>query len=295
MIENSKLGYYLSPILRVWLFMFFLLLCTIPFGLIAQFNFLPSISNLLLKDILVQVSLVLIVLSALLMMFKLFPSVSFYSVFIRKESVLPEFFKGVGTGVAIMLLCAALLYLNGNAIFVKIAFSWQTLCLYLVYFLLVSVFEEFLFRSYPLQVLADRYPFWFAVFVNGLLFVLAHFANPNLSVLGIINITLAGMLFAIYTLQKQQIAWAVGVHFAWNFIQAIVLGYPVSGNKITGLTKAIPVGPTYLSGGEFGLKGSIFCTIFLLAFMGFRIYKFGPDFFRKSISPLDEDEQLNEQ
>lgn len=295
MIENSKLGYYLSPILRVWLFMFFLLLCTIPFGLIAQFNFLPSISNLLLKDILVQVSLVLIVLSALLMMFKLFPSISFYSVFIRKKFALPDFLKGVAAGAAIMLLCAATLYLNGNVSFVKTALSWQTICLYLVYFLLVSIFEEFLFRSYPLRVLADRYPLWFAVFVNGLLFVLAHFANPNLSVLGIINITLAGMLFAIYTLQKQQIAWAVGVHFAWNFIQAIVLGYPISGNKITGIAKATPIGSTYLSGGQFGLEGSIFCTFFLLVFIGFRIYKFGPDFFRRHTPPLDDDEQLDEQ
>lgn len=264
MIEQSKLGYLLSPILKVWLFMFFLLLCTLPFGMIAQLNFLPAISHALLSDILVQCSLVIIVLSALLMIFKVFPALDFYTVFIRKEYALTEFFKGTGVGVGIMLLCAGLLYLNGNVRFQQASMPWDMVCLYVVYFLLVSLFEEFLFRSYPLLTLAERYPVWFAVLVNGLLFMLAHFGNPDVSVLGLINIALAGMFFAVYTFRKQNIAWAVGIHFAWNFTQAVILGYNLSGNKMSGLVKAIPQGDDWLSGGKFGIEGSVFCTVLLL-------------------------------
>jgi len=275
MIEDSKLGYYLSPILRVWLFMFFLLLCTLPFGLIAQLNFLPTFSNSLISDVLVQCSLVMIVLSALLMMFKVLPGLDFYTVFIRKEFVLPEFLKGAGIGVGIMLLCAALLYLNGNVRFEQVSMPWDMVGLYLIYFLLVSVFEEFLFRSYPLLTLAERYPLWFAILVNGLLFMLAHFGNPELSVLGLINIALAGMFFAIYTLQKQNIAWAVGVHFAWNFTQAIILGYNLSGNKMSGIVKATPQGADWLSGGKFGIEGSVFCTVLLMICIAWLFYRNG--------------------
>ncbi|MFN0292314.1 lysostaphin resistance A-like protein [Pedobacter helvus] len=275
MIEDSKLGYYLVPVLKIWVFMFFLLLCIIPFGLLLQFNFLPTIAHPIVNDIIAQLSLVVIVLGALLMMFKVFPDLGFYQVFIRKTSVLPEFFKGVGLGLVLMLLCALLLYANGNVVFEKANISGDTVCLYLLYFLLISAFEELLFRSYPLFALAERYPLWFAVLVNGLLFAFAHFANPGITALGALNITLAGMLFAIYTLQKRNIAWAVGVHFAWNFTQAVILGYNLSGNKMSGFVKAMPKGVDYLSGGEFGIEGSAICTVFLVGCISWLFYRKG--------------------
>lgn len=275
MIEGSKLGYYLMPIIKIWLFMFFLLLCTVPFGLIAQLNFLPAITYPVLADIVVQSSLVLVVLGALLMMFKVLPDLNFHQVFIRRPEIFSGFLKGSGVGFGIISLCALLLYANGNVVFEKAGISLGDTFLYIVYFLLIAIFEEFLFRSYTLFALSERYPLWFAVFVNGLLFALAHFGNPGVTVLGIVNITLAGMLFAIYTLQKQNVSWALGVHFAWNFVQAIVLGYNVSGNQMPGFVKAIPQGETYFSGGKFGIEGSVCCTLFLLACIGWLIYKDG--------------------
>lgn len=288
MIEDSKLGYYLVPVLKIWLFMFFLLLCTIPFGLLLQFNFLPTIPYPIVNDIIAQLSLIVIVLGALLMMFKTFPDLNFYQTFIRKTSALPEFLKGLGVGLVLMMLCALLLYANGNVVFEKAVITGNAICLYLLYFLLISVFEEFLFRSYPLFALAERYPLWFAVLVNGLLFAFAHFANPGITVLGVLNITLAGMLFALYTLQKRNIAWAVGVHFAWNFTQAVVLGYNLSGNKMSGFVKAVPKGVDYLSGGEFGIEGSVVCTVFLIGCISWLFYRKGYGFSEPSIQEDNE-------
>ncbi|WAC39608.1 CPBP family intramembrane glutamic endopeptidase [Pedobacter sp. SL55] len=290
MIEDSKLGYYLVPVLKIWLFMFFLLLCTIPFGLVLQFNFLPSISTPIVSDIIAQFSLVTIVLGALLMVFKVFPDLDFYQVFIKRASALPEFFKGVALGLVLMLLCALLLYVNGNVVFEKANISGDMVCLYFLYFLMISVFEEFLFRSYPLFALAERYPLWFAILVNGLLFAFAHFANPGITVLGALNITLAGMLFALYTLQKRNIAWAVGVHFAWNFTQAVVLGYNLSGNKMSGFVKAVPKGLDYFSGGEFGIEGSVVCTVFLIGSISWLFYSRGFGFSGPSIQEDNETE-----
>ena len=270
--------------------MFFLIICTVPFGLISQFNFLPSISSPILADIVAQFSLVIIVLGALLMMFKVLPDLNFYQVFIRKSDALSEFFKGTIIGLLIMVICALLLYLNGNVSFQKAAISWDSVCLYLIYFLLISVFEEFLFRSYPLFALSERYPLWFAILVNGLLFAFAHFANPGITVLGVVNITLAGMLFALYTLQKHHIAWAVGVHFAWNFTQAIVLGYNLSGNEMSGFVKAVPKGADFLSGGKFGIEGSIFCTILLLGYISWLVYRKGFGFVEVVDADLEDKE-----
>jgi membrane protease YdiL (CAAX protease family) len=107
------------------------------------------------------------------------------------------------------------------------------------------------------------------------LFALAHVGNPNFTALGLLNITLAGTLFCIYTLQKKNVSWAIGIHFGWNFTQGILLGYNVSGNEMPGAVKAMPLGSPYLSGGTFGIEGSIFCTVLLILWMGWLIYSKG--------------------
>ncbi len=291
MIEGSKLGYYLMPILRVWLFLFFLLACIVPFGMILQFDFLPSIDLPVATDIIVYICLVLVVLGGLLMMFRLFPYLNFHGVFIRRSRFASGFLKGAGLGVLVMAACAMVLHLCGNVNFEKGELQWQLLGLYLIYFLLVSVFEEFLFRSYLLLAFAERYPLGFAVVVNGMLFALAHFANPGVTALGIFNIALAGVLFSIYTLQRQNIAWAIGLHFAWNFTQTIVLGYNASGNKMNGMIKAVPIGKEYLSGGSFGIEGSVCCTILLIIWIVWLYYKGGFGFVEVNDPQVEAEEE----
>ncbi len=271
-MSESKLSLYLAPVLKILLFVFFLLACAIPVGLIAQLNFLPTIKSPILADVLTQVGMVFVVLGALLMIFKVLPNLDFYEVFIRKERALSDFAKGTAVGFGIMVLCAATLYLSGNVTFILAVISWDIVFLYLVYFFLIAIFEEFMFRSYPLFVLSERYPLWLAIFLNGFLFASAHLANPEISLLGLFNILLVGVLLSLYTLQKGNISWAVGIHFGWNFTQAVILGYKVSGNNIGGAVEAIPKGADYLSGGNFGLEGSIVCTLFLAIYIVWLVY-----------------------
>ena len=271
-MEENKFKYYLLPVFQLMIFVLFLLLSTIPFGLIAQFNFFAGISFPLLSELVLQVSLIIIVLSALLMMFEVFPELDFNTVFVIREHAISYFIKGSAIGFAIMVICAAVLYLNGNVSFAKSFISWDKVGLYLLYFLLISLFEELLFRTFPLFVIADKFSIWIAVMLNGLLFAFAHLANPGFTVLAAVNIALAGLVFSIYTLQKGNIAWAVGMHFGWNFTQAIILGYKVSGNDIKGAVIALPQGADYLSGGSFGIEGSVFCTILLIGYCGYLVY-----------------------
>lgn len=271
---EDKLIYYLTPIFRVALFILFSFLCAIPFGLIAEWNFLPPIANELFKELLLQASLVLIVVSALLMVFKVMPSLDFYTVFIKKKGALGGFLKGSLIGLLIMLLCVAILYVNGNVSFSANHIPLGVFILYLFYFILIAIFEEFFFRTYPLYALVERFPVWYVIILNGMLFGLAHLGNPDVTILGIFNICLAGMLFSIYTLQKQNISWAVGIHFGWNFTQGILLGYKVSGNDLPGVMKAKPLGVEYFSGGNFGVEGSIFCTFILIVLIAWLVFNY---------------------
>ncbi|MDQ8006747.1 MAG: type II CAAX endopeptidase family protein [Pedobacter sp.] len=272
---QDKTAYYFAPIAKLVLFVLLCFVCMVPFSLIGNFSFLPLAPSKLLADISNELALILAILGALMMLFRLLPNLDFYAVFVRKEHLLKGFLKGTGLGVVFMLVSAAVLYIGGYVEFSIKSMAISSVLLYLVFFLLISIFEELLFRTYPLFVFTERYPVWLAILVNGLLFGLAHIGNDDFTTLAMANITLAGILFCVYTLQKQNIAWVLGLHFSWNFTQGIILGYNVSGNEMPGVLKAIPIGENYLSGGKFGVEGSVVCTVLLVIWIIWRIYKFG--------------------
>ncbi|MFA6276599.1 MAG: type II CAAX endopeptidase family protein [Pedobacter sp.] len=260
---EEKILYYLSPILKVILFLIFIFMCLLPFGIISQFDFISIDKKSFIADLLLEGSTVVAVLGALLMIFKVFPTVDFRTVFVSKEKSVSGFLKGSLIGFLLIAFCVSLLLLNGNVVFSVAKISILLFFGYLLFFIIVAVFEELMFRSFPLYILAERYPISLTIILNSVLFGFIHLANPGFNAVAMLNITLAGALFSIYTLQKRNVSWAVGIHFGWNFTQGILLGYKVSGTDTPGILLAKPVGQNYFSGGSFGIEGSIFCTIAL--------------------------------
>jgi len=278
---DNKFVYYLTPILRVILFVFFIFLWSIPFGFITQFEIFKFSEESLLGQLFYESGAILMVLGALLMIFYVFPHRNLKSVFIQKDIFYP-FIKGSAVGLLLIFCSAFLMYLSGNVSFNETNISPVNILGYLCFFILVAVFEEFTFRSFPLVVFAERYLVQFSILANGLLFGLVHLANPGFSVLAMINITLCGILFSMITLKKKNIWWAVGIHFGWNFSQGNLLGFKVSGIKQSGLIVSTPKGNSILSGGDFGIEGSIICTIILLIYVSWFT-------FRSTIDPVIED------
>lgn len=261
---GERILHNIMPLLKLILFIFFIFISLLPLGLIVQLDFINLPKNSILTDTIVEFSLVLVILSALLMMFKVLPKLYFDDVFIVKQNILSGFLKGTTIGFGLILLCCTILLATGN---VQLSIGKISIALflgYILFFLLVSLFEELMFRTFPLFVFAERYPVLFTVVINGMLFGFVHMSNPGFSWIAMLNITLAGMLFSIYTLIYKNISWAVGIHFGWNFTQGILLGYKVSGINTPGILTAKPIGESYISGGIFGIEGSISCTIVIL-------------------------------
>jgi hypothetical protein len=271
---GEKVLYYLMPILKVLLFVFFIFLCLLPLHLTIEFNLIHFIKNYLTKELLVKGASVLAILGALLMIFKFYPKLTFRSVFVAKENALAGFLKGNLIGFVLIALCAGLMSLSNTVAFSAGKISIIIFLAYFIYFIFIALFEELIFRTFPLFVLAERYSALLGVLINSVLFGLIHFANPNFTWLAMLNISLAGALFATCTLLKRNISWAVGIHFSWNFAQGILLGYKVSGLNIPGLLLATPIGETYLSGGAFGIEGSIFCTLVLVILIVYLLFKY---------------------
>jgi membrane protease YdiL (CAAX protease family) len=271
---GERILYYTMPVLKLLLFVVLCIFCFLPITIIIQFNFIQQIENPLLADLIVELGLCLAVIGALLMVFQLLRKYSFYNVFIIPENSITSFLKGSLIGSCLISICAGVAILNGNVVFSIGNISIITVLGYFLFFILVAIFEELLFRTFPLLVFAERYHIAVAIFLSSVFFGLAHLGNAGFTWLAMLNITLAGILFSIFTLRKWNISWAIGIHFGWNFTQGTILGYQVSGGKSSGLLIAKPVGEAYLSGGIFGIEGSVFCTGVLVIVILFLVFKY---------------------
>ena len=144
----------------------------------------------------------------------------------------------------------------------------QTLIVSTLIFVLAAAAEEVLFRGYPLQTTARANLAWLGVALTSLPFAAAHLRNPNV-VAGFtfINTALAGLWLAVAYLRTRSLWLPFGLHWAWNWAQASVLGLPVSGVvrfAPAPLLKAVNLGPDWLTGGAYGIEGGAACTIALL-------------------------------
>lgn len=89
---------------------------------------------------------------------------------------------------------------------------------FLIMFILVGFFEEMFFRGYVISTMANRgNKKWVIYVVSALIFSIVHGVNPNVSILGLVNIMLVGLLFA-YMFDVTNSLWLpIGYHITWNY------------------------------------------------------------------------------
>ena len=153
---------------------------------------------------------------------------------------------------------------NESAEFAEIA---TTLLLSFAIFAVAAAFEEALFRGYILQTFVRSDLTLFGVLLTSTLFASIHNANPSATTLSWVNTFIAGVWFAVSYLKTRDLWLPIGLHLAWNWTQGSIFGVEVSG--ITEFVKApvmqeSDIGPTWLTGGDYGIEGGIVTTIALI-------------------------------
>jgi membrane protease YdiL (CAAX protease family) len=147
----------------------------------------------------------------------------------------------------------------------------KTLWLSAIIFVFAASAEETLFRGYPLQTLTRANLSWLGVLLTSVPFALVHLNNPNVARgFTFVNTALAGVWLAIAYLRTRSLWLPLGLHWSWNWLQASVLGLPVSGISRLApapLLHAINAGPDWLTGGAYGIEGGAACTLALLVSM----------------------------
>jgi membrane protease YdiL (CAAX protease family) len=144
----------------------------------------------------------------------------------------------------------------------------ETLALSALIFVFAAAAEEMLFRGYPLQTFTRSQLAWLGVFLTSVPFAAVHLNNPH-AVPGFtfVNTALAGVWLAVAYLRTRSLWLPLGLHWAWNWAQASLLGLPVSGIERIApapLLHAMNAGPDWLTGGAYGIEGGAACTIALL-------------------------------
>ncbi|MBI5472080.1 MAG: CPBP family intramembrane metalloprotease [Ignavibacteriae bacterium] len=144
--------------------------------------------------------------------------------------------------------------------------AFQTFGIAIVFFVVGALSEEVLFRGYPFQTLVRGVGFVPAVIIGGILFGVAHLGNPNANAFAVINIVLVSVLFSLAYWRTRSLWLPFGIHFAWNFAQTTLYGFPTSGVHFTHheLTRLTQFGPEWLTGGPFGPEAGAFATLMIL-------------------------------
>ena len=139
--------------------------------------------------------------------------------------------------------------------------------------LAVACFEEILLRGVLFRIVEDSLGTWWALGISALLFGALHLGNENATWVAAAGLSLqAGVLLGAAYVVSRSLWLPIGIHWAWNGIQAGVFGGALSGNAVRAIFTTRPRGPDALSGGAFGIEGSILATaLCALAGAGFCI------------------------
>ena len=150
---------------------------------------------------------------------------------------------GLGSGLTGLLILAAYVlgWTTGDAgvpATNPTGVEWLRWCGILLLYVIVGLGEEVLFRGYWLRNMAEGLDgwlrpvtaIWTAVTITSLLFASAHLLNEHVSLLAWFNTVLAGLGLALTVAITGRLAIAMGFHIAWNAVQSVVFGLPVSGS-----------------------------------------------------------------
>jgi uncharacterized protein len=151
----------------------------------------------------------------------------------------------------------------------KFAAYWSAL------FVLVGLFEEFLFRGYTQFTLGRGIGFWPAAIILSTAFGLVHLGNEGEHWPGALAAAFIALFFCLTLCRTGNLWFAVGFHAAWDWGESFFYSVPDSGLPAPGhLLNSSLHGSVWLTGGSVGPEGSALCflVIALVAIAFERVY-----------------------
>jgi CAAX protease family protein len=173
-----------------------------------------------------------------------------------------RFWQGAAWGIAMIAGIIFLIRAFGGFSFGELALRgrelWGYAALWVVVFICVGLFEEFLFRGYAQFTLATGIGFWPAATALSAAFGAVHLFNRGEGKVGALSVFAIGMFFCLTLRRTSNLWFAVGLHAAFDWGETFLFSVPDSGLVAPGhLLNSSFHGPVWLTGGTVGPEGSV--------------------------------------
>jgi hypothetical protein len=173
-----------------------------------------------------------------------------------------KFWQGAVWGIAMISAIVFLIRAFGGFSFGDLALHGSKLLGYAVLwgivFILVGIFEEFLFRGYAQFTLATGIGFWPAATLLSAGFGAVHLHNVGEDKVGALSVFVIGMFFCLTLWRTGNLWFAVGLHAAFDWGETFLYSVPDSGLVAPGhLLNSSLHGRAWLTGGMVGPEGSV--------------------------------------
>jgi membrane protease YdiL (CAAX protease family) len=180
----------------------------------------------------------------------------------RADAFGARFWQGTVWGIAMIAGIIFLIRAFGGFSFGELALRgrelWGYAALWVVVFICVGLFEEFLFRGYAQFTLATGIGFWPAATALSAVFGAVHLFNRGEGKVGALSVFAIGMFFCLTLRRTGNLWFAVGLHAAFDWGETFLFSVPDSGLVAPGhLLNSSFHGPVWLTGGTVGPEGSI--------------------------------------
>ena len=146
----------------------------------------------------------------------------------------------------------------------QIVFSFKIVAGSFFFYLVAAMIEEVIFRGYVLNNLMEYGNKYLALFISSVLFALIHGMNPNLTIIAMVNLAIAGGVLGITYIYTKNIWYPVFLHVSWNYFQGPIYGFEVSGTQAASIISQKVSGNELITGGSFGFEGSIILTVLMI-------------------------------
>lgn len=123
---------------------------------------------------------------------------------------------------------------------------------------LISAWEELVWRGYLLRLFEQGAGRWPAALLTALLWSAGHLANDGATPLGLLATAASGVVLAWIVLRTGSLWIALGYHVAWNVTAIHALGFTTSGvAESASFFRTTLRGPAWVSGGAYGFEASL--------------------------------------